>query len=155
MAATYGKVRDVLKAAVEFHQRLEDFYGRLAEYEDRDQERLPMLLEYMSRHEQGFEQMLAGYDEPEAKKLLETWMQYEPDERTLEVPQAETLRPDMSVEDVVEIALQLDDELVRFYAQAARMARNPAVRDLFDKLTQHAEDEKEKISLNASMIKDL
>lgn len=114
-----------------------------------------MLLEYMSRHEKAFEQMLAGYEEPQAGKLLATWMQYEPDDRALEVPRAEALRPDMSVDEVVETALRLDDELARFYAQAARMARIPEVRDLFEGLARQAEDEKERTRVNASLIKHM
>lgn len=155
MTATYGQVREILTAAVEFHRRLEDFYAKLSEQEDRDEQRVRMLLEYMSRHEKAFERMLAGYETPEARKLLDTWMQYEPDDRALHIPQPESLRPDMSVDEVVEIALGLDDQLARFYAQAATMARYPQVRDLFDGLARQAEDEKEKTRVNASLIKNM
>jgi rubrerythrin len=149
----YGQVRDVLNTAVRFHRRLEEFYGQLAKQEDR--ERVRMLLDYMSRHEQGFERMLADYGKGKARSLLDTWMQFEPDDRALKVPEPRTLRPDMSVDEVMEVALGLDDELVRFYSQAIDLTQDSEIRDLFEGLAQQAEDEKSRIKLNATMIKDM
>ncbi len=150
---TYVQVRDVLNVAVRFHQHLEDFYAQLARQEDRD--RVKMLLDYMSRHEKGFEQMLADYGKGQAQALLDTWMQFEPDERGLKVPEPRTLRADMTVDEVIKIALRLDDELIRFYSQAADLASIDDVRDLFAKLARQEEDEKSKATLNALLIKDM
>jgi rubrerythrin len=151
MTATYGQVRDILNVAVEFHRHLKEFYGRLAEQADRD--RVQILLDYMSRHEKDFERAMAEYDDKRSKELLDTWMQYTPDQRALEVPRPETWREDMTVDEVVETALDLDEKLVQFYAEAARMARTPEVRHLFEELTEQQQDEREKLKVNASSLK--
>jgi rubrerythrin len=150
MAASYGQVRDVLNTVVEFHRRLREFYSQLAE--QTNQERVRILLDYMSRHERGFEQALAEYDQERTQKLLDMWMQYTPEERVLELPKPEKLRHDMTVDEVVNAALRLDDELVRFYSQAARLAQTEEIRDLFTRLVEQQEDEEQKLKLNALFI---
>lgn len=151
MTATYGQVRDILNVAVEFHRHLKEFYDQLAEQADRD--RVQILLDYMSRHERDFERAMAEYDDRGSKELLDTWMQYTPDQRALGVPGPEAWREDMTVDEVVETALDLDKKLVEFYGQAAQMARTPEVRHLFEELTQQQQDERERLKVNASSLK--
>lgn len=151
MTATYGQVRDILNVAVEFHRRLKDFYRRLGEQTDRD--RIQILLDHMSRHEEDFEQAMAKYNQERSKELLDTWMQYTPDQRSLDVPEPETLRADMTVDEVVATALDLDEKLVRFYSEAAHLAKTPEVKHLFEELTQQQQDAQAKLKVNASDLK--
>lgn len=151
MTATYGQVRDVLNAAADFHRDLRAFYGRLAKQED--QQRVRMLLDYMSRHEKDFEKALAQYDQEGAGKLLDTWMHYTPEERALNVPQPESLRDDMTVDEAVDTAVRLDKELVQFYSQAAKLAKTPEVRHLFEELKERQEDQERKLKVDAVSLK--
>ncbi len=96
---------------------------------------------------------MAEYDDQRSKELLDTWMQYTPDQRALEVPTPDALREDMTVDEVVETALDLDEKLVEFYARAAQMAKTPEVKHLFEELTQQQQDEREKLKVNASSLK--
>lgn len=148
---TYTKVRDVLEKAREFHQQLTEFYDRLSDRAERD--RVEMLLDYMSRHEEGFEEAFDDYTDEGAEKLLETWMQYGPEEDTLDVPDPGELDADMDVDDVVATALDLDDALVRFYEEVAERAKSSDVRDLFRKLREQQESEKAKLKRAAHQIR--
>lgn len=147
MTAIYGQVKDVLKAAIDFHRDLERFYHRLAEKADR--QRVQMLLDYMSRHEKDFELVLAEMGSESHDKLLETWIQYAPDDRALEVPRAEALRDEMTVDNVVKVALRLDEKLATFYGQAAALAKTPEVKRLFSNLAEQQEDKRKKFKVNA------
>lgn len=151
MTATYMQVRDVLNVATKFHRTLQDFYNQLAEQADRD--RVQILLDLMRRHEEDFEKARESYDREGSKRLLDTWMQYAPNGRSLEVPQPEALRDDMTVDDVVEVALRLDEKLVQFYADAARMAKVPEVRHLFEELVRRREGEQARLKTDARLLK--
>ena len=151
MTATYGQVRDVLNAAADFHRDLRDFYAQLAKQEDRD--RVRMLLSYMSRHEKDFEQALAQYDQEGARKLLDTWMHYTPEDRTLQVPRPKTLRNDMTVDEAVDTAVRLEEELAQFYAQTAQLATTSEVRRLFKELKERWEDQERKLKVDAISLK--
>ncbi len=151
MTETYGQVRDVLNEVVVFYRRLRDFYDELAEQTDR--ERVRMMLDYMSRHAAHFETTLAEYDRQRGQSLLDMWMQFVPSERALKVPKAETLHGDMTVDEVVELALRMDEELAAFYEEAARLATVPEVQELFERLGEQQEDERERLKVNAAMIK--
>lgn len=147
MTATYGQAKDVLAAAVDFHRDLKRFYNRLAEKADR--ERVKMVLDYMGRHEKDFESALAEMGSDSQDRLLETWMQYAPDDRGLEVPRAQEMGDEMMVDDVVEVALEMDEKLANFYAQAAKLAKMPEVKHLFGKLAEQQEDKRRKSNINA------
>jgi hypothetical protein len=136
----------------DFHEQLAEFYGRLSESSDK--ERVRMLLEYMSRHEKNFKHAMVEYDEEAANRLLNTWIQYAPDLGVLSVPEAEKLENHMTVDDVVDIAMELDDRLVQFYSEATRLVDSTELKDLFGKLKQQEEADKAEIKKNASYIKD-
>ncbi len=146
MRATYGQVKNVLEAATEFHRDLERLYGQLAAKTNRQDAR--MLLDYMSRDEKHFEQALVEMQSEHQEKVLEAWMQYEPDDRVLDVPHAEELRDGMTVDDILELALRLDEKLVVFYTQAAELVELPEAKDLFSKLAEQQEDRRREFKVN-------
>jgi len=151
MVATYRQVHDVLNGAVEFHRELEGFYGQLAQKADR--KRVQLLLRYMSRHQRDFERGLAKNDDEGMRGLLDTWMQYTPSDQALTIPESDTLHRSITVDEVVELALLLDQRLLDFYLEAARLAKSPEVRDPFRKLARQQQDDKEKLQVNAVLIK--
>ncbi len=153
MGTTYGQVKDVLEAAIEFHRDLERLYGQLAEKTTRQRAR--MLLDYMSRDEKHFEQALVEMQSEHQEKVLEAWMQYEPDDRMLDVPHAEELRDGMTVDDILELALRLDEKLVVFYTQAAELVELPEGKDLFNKLAEQQEDRRREFKVNVLLTQSM
>jgi rubrerythrin len=152
MKSTYKRVGDVLSMVRRFHNQLAEFYTRL--YETSDKERVRMLLDYMSRHEKNFEQAIEEYNEQTSHKLLNTWIQYTPDRGVLSIPEVKDFEKDATLDDVIEIAMELDDRLVHFYSEAARLVDSYELKDLFNKLKEQEEEEKSEIKKNATSIKN-
>jgi len=151
MKSTYKRVDDLLGMVHRFHKQLAVFYAQLSENSDR--ERVQMLLQYMSRHERNFAQAMAEYDKETADKLLDTWIQYAPDRDVLSIPQAKDLDKNMTVDDVVKIAMELDEHLARFYSEAARSVDFSELKDFFCKLQEQEQADKAELARNAEMIK--
>ncbi len=151
MKQTYKQAKDLLDVVRDYHKHLGEFYSKLSDISD--DERVQMLLDYLSRYTENIEKGFAEYTEALDPKLLETWIQYVPDPDLLSVPEAEKLDADMSVDDVANIAIELDDHLVRFYSEAAERVDYDTLTDLFDRLKEYEEAEKSKITENAVRIK--
>jgi len=149
--STYMRVRDVLEAARRFHRQLKVFFGRLADRSDK--ERVRILLDYMSRHERNFEEGLNEYEAQGSGRLLDTWMQYGPDEDRLEVPSFDDLTADGAIDQVEKAALRFDDALAAFYADAAGRAQNEKVRQLFARLAEQHESDKADVRKTSLMTR--
>ena len=153
MTSTYKQVRDVLNAVNNFHKQLSDFYAKLME--NSDKERVRMLLDYMSRHEENFKKATAEYNQQATEKLLDTWIQYSPDLGELSLPEPEEIDKDMTVDDVVDIAMKMDENLVEFYSKAAQMVDVQEAKLLFNKMQEQEKAEEAELRKNAQQIKRL
>lgn len=149
---TYITVQDVLDNAHDFHQQLVEFYERLTR--DSDRERLLVLLNYMRRHEEHLTEGLKQYQEQGNERLLDTWLQYGPDDTPLKLPPVRDIADDMSIDDILDLALQFDDALASFYADAARLVQSDAAQHLFRDLVEQHEADKATIRENVKAIKD-
>jgi hypothetical protein len=148
----YQTVAEILDEVRECHHQLSDLYRRLED--PADGKRVEMLLEYMSRHERLFERALARYEESGRRKILATWYQYVADEdlnfRAVEV------KPHQSIGEIVDMALEFDEKLVRFYEHMARnMSDYREVGAFFESLAEQEKQEKAQLRINAEMIKEL
>jgi rubrerythrin len=131
---SFIQTRYVLDLSRQFHRQLSEFYGQLADRAER--QRVKLLLAYLSRHEDYLRTCLEGYEERVPRATLDTWLQYVPDEPPLGDLATLTVEPAMTVKDVTEIALRLDDGLIGFYRALADEAASSEVRDLFDNLLE-------------------
>jgi rubrerythrin len=151
MGPTYQQVKDILNTVRGFYKQLTEFYAGLSETSDK--EKVQILLKYMSHHERKFEHAFAQYSDETGRKLLETWIQYPPDPNVLYVPKAKELDRSMTVDDVADIAKELDDRLERFYSEAARLVESVELKDFFETLKEFEEAEKANVAENAVYIK--
>jgi hypothetical protein len=148
----YQTVAEILEEVREYHRHLSDLYRNLED--PADSKRLEMLLEYMSRHERLFERALARYGTSGRKKILGTWYQYVADE-DLSLDGFE-VKPHQSLDEVVDMALEFDERLVRFYDHLARnMSDYEEVRAFFQSLADQESQEKAQLRVNAEMIREL
>jgi rubrerythrin len=148
----YQSVAEILDEVRKYHHRLSDLYRALEN--SADSKRLEMLLEYMSRHEQIFERALARYEESGRRKILGTWYQYVADE-DLDLRAVEA-KPHQPIDEVVDMALEFDEKLVRFYEDMAQnMSDYEDVRAFFQSLAEQEKQERAQLRINAEMIKKL
>jgi len=126
------QVRDVFDLAREFHQNLSEFYAGLAGRTDRT--RVKLLLDWLSRHEANLQTGLQRFEEDRTNDVLDAWMEYAPEESPFEGLDAVTIEGQLTVDEVAEMALRLDDALVTFYQDVAEHAEVPEVKRLFETL---------------------
>jgi bacterioferritin (cytochrome b1) len=153
---SYKPTRNVLEYAARFHRQLAERYRQLSQTagQTADRKRLAMLLDYLQRHEKHFESALQRYAHQTRIRIRETWYQYIPESAVLRTDDIE-LRDDMSLDEVVEAALALDQRLVSFYRIMATQGGSREVRDIFSGLATQEEEEKAKIKQTAWDIQRL
>ena len=153
MVKTYERTQDVLDHARAFHSKLSELYENLAE--EAQQERVKMLLTYLSRHEEHMEESLAGYEEGASRSILDTWFKYIPGEAKLLQCEGITLEPDMSVDDIVAAALRMDNCLVDLYKEMAATAVSQEVKEVFANLLRMEEQQQHKLVRNTLLLQDI
>jgi rubrerythrin len=131
---SFETTKDVLEHAREFHRDVSEFYGRLTKQPQK--ERVKILLEYMSRHEKHLEESLAQYEEGVSEKILNTWFQYPPPKETLDLCKKMTIEgnENLTVEQVIKMALELDECLVNLYKAMIESAETEEVKEVFENL---------------------
>jgi rubrerythrin len=136
----FEQVKDVLDYGKTVHADLRKFYASL-NGEDQ-QERVKMLLDYLSRHEQHLEETMSRFEAVSHQDVLDTWMQYAPSINVLKLIGNQEIRPCMSVDEVVKLVVEFDDALVEFYREAANECDLPRVKEVFLNLIELENHEK-------------
>ena len=144
------RTRDILQRAREFHAQLSDFYAQMGRTVGR--EKIRMLLTYMSRHESNLAECLGQYEKDAARRVLDTWFRYSPDQPLCKCFEGVQISPDASVEDVVRMALQFDACLLDNYREMAERAVSVEVRELFQSLLKMEEKEGSALARNALLL---
>jgi hypothetical protein len=150
---TFETTRDIIDLARRFHNEVSAFYERLGNQASKGRVRL--LLQYMSRHEKHLEECLAEYELDASQRILETWFQYTPATTPVEHLQTIQLEPEMSIDDVVDLALRLDEYLVDLYREVANQADSREVAEVFGNLLNLEQQEEIAVTRNALSIQDL
>ncbi len=133
------QMRDVIEQARTFHRQLAELFHRIERESDR--ERIRMLMDYLSSHEERMERRLAAFQTETARKLLDECYAYPPPEDIVQAFQQVRLSAEMSVPEIICAALHLDEQILRLYRWAADSARSPEVREVFEALfTEHKEE---------------
>ncbi len=138
----FERTRDILEHARRFHAEMAAYYERLENTARK--ERVRMLLEYLRRHELALERELANYEATARKSVLELWHKYAPADIPEKLSEL-NLPSDPSYEEVVDLALRMDETLLELYALAAQREPDPKVREIFSLL--HAEGLRERARL--------
>jgi rubrerythrin len=149
----FEQVRDVLEYARTVHRQLSEFYKNLGEQAEK--ERVKMLCDYMSRHEKHLEESLADYEDGAAENVLNTWFQFAPSEEMFATLRDFKVTPALSVDQVVRLAMEVDDCLINYYRTMAESADTEEVREIFNNLVSMEEHEKVRFARNALRLEDL
>ncbi len=95
----------------------------------------------MSRHEENLENSLEAYEEQAGQNVLERWMKFTPDAPGDDLLSDIEIHPEMSVDEVIDMAMEFDERLITFYRQISESTTVPAVRQLFSNLVEQEEAE--------------
>lgn len=104
------------------------------------------LLEYAQRQEEFIELNLARYEGQGEEGVLETWLQFTPEESLRETFENTRLDPEMSMEDVIQCVMKWDQTLLDLYRQFAGATSAGRVQELFASLAEMEETKQEELS---------
>ena len=148
----YVQVRDLLEQAARFHGDLAGFYHRLAG--EAGQQRVKLLLDYMSTHETNLKDSLDVFDEEASEGVLNTWIDRDYCDRIVHACENMPQPPALDVENVIHLAMTVDDSLIRFYEELERKTDVESVREVFRNLVSMEQTELRRLALNALTAQD-
>jgi rubrerythrin len=149
----FEQVKDVLDYGIQLHGQLTDLYDSLNQ--QNDQARVKMLLDYLSRHEKNREQAMQRFEDESRKSILNFWLQYSPGSNVEQLLRDAAVRPDMSVDDVIKIAMAFDNAMIELYKGAAIIVDDPHAKEVFTNLAEMEEQEKHRFIRDAEWMDDL
>ncbi|MGX2040658.1 hypothetical protein ACWJKU_11070 [Methylocaldum sp. MU1018] len=149
----FEQVKDVLDYGIKLHSELTELYASLNR--QNDQTRVKMLLDYLSRHEKNREQAMQRFEDGSRKSILNFWLQYSPGSNVEQLLRDYAVRADMSVDDVIKIAMAFDDAMIELYKGAALIVDDPHAREVFANLAEMEEQEKHRFIRDAEWMDDL
>lgn len=134
---------------------MSDYYNQTSLQSDIP--RLKMLLDYLSRHEKYFEESLVNFEKDSSEKILNTWFKYTPDSNTLQGCGCEEfqIKSNMTVDEVIQIALKVDQCLINFYQQMTENCVIPEIKEIFDNLLEMEKREDKKMIKDVMLLKEM
>jgi hypothetical protein len=137
----------------DFHGQLADYYHQLSESSDR--QRVKLLLDHMSNHENQLQEGLRGYEEDASQQVMNTWIDCQFCDEVLATCKQIPISAETSVDSVVKATLDIDSCLIRFYREVADKVESENVRDVFQNLVGMEEAELRKLALSALQVGDM
>lgn len=150
---TTQTTRDILDQARYFHHLLQGFYEALKG--KIEQPKLQLILDYLAQHEERMEQALDQYEEGIAAKVADTWFKYNAGVSMADAIRAIELKPDPTLDDLMTIAIQLENHFVTLYRHAADQAVSPETKEVFEQLLNETMRDRMKLSRDLVDMHDL
>lgn len=149
----YETVRDVFDRIRHFHNQVSEYYHQL--HEIADKERVRILLDYMDRHEKKLEECMTEYEDEAPKEVLNAWFKYTPVSTYQECFKDSALKHDMSIDDVITVAIRLDDCLINVFKRIVDSSESSKIKEIFNCLLKSAEKEKKKFVNEALELREM
>jgi hypothetical protein len=149
---SFKTVRDVLQLSQDIHKNAAILYEQLREQTQR--ERIDMLLKFLSQHEEELAQTLAKVQGDVSERILDEWHQTELTSIASVLDGCKQCHADISLQELVELALKVDDSLISLYRHMASEASTDEGRQLFNNLVVLEENEKMKTARAALSTND-
>jgi len=146
----FETVADILDHAKKFHEELSRVYARLGEASER--EKMKVLLNYMSRHEEHLVECLTAMESDASKLTLDTWFKYTPKEPHCDCFKRAEIDPSMTFEEIIDGTLEVDKGLLDFYHAAVEKAVSPEVKEFFTEVLELEKREEVECLRNALLF---
>lgn len=137
---SYATVKDILDYSTRLHQHASNLYEQLRDQTQRD--RVDMMLKLLSAHEQTLASSLQSVQAHASASVLSEWHQFEPGSIADALADCRDMHPDMSIDELVRIALKIDDYLIDLYRQMLSESPSKDSQTLFQGLISLEENEK-------------
>jgi len=152
---SFETTKDVLDYVRGFHRHLSEFYHNLSNKTEK--QRVKILLDYLSGHETHLEENLVRYEEDVSERILNAWFQYPPPKEVLNACKCVVIedKEDLSVDSVIEMALQLDDCLIDLYKEMVKSSEFDEVKEVFSNLLAMTRQKKMDLVRDSNELKDM
>jgi rubrerythrin len=149
----FKKVREILRILQNVHNQVIDYYNHLSDTVKKEQ--VKILLDHMSRNKLAFKKVIEKYEIEGNQPLLDAWIQYTPEESIKkEVDELET-NSDMSIDDVIQIAVDFDDWLENYYRYMSETVASSNLKKVFSNLMETVHKEKLELVSRSNILKDI
>ncbi len=128
----FKQIKEIIEHARGFHKLIADYYRQLSEQTER--ERMKMLLKYLEQHERTAEKALADYETDASQKTLKSWSKYSACEDKLGTLKNMLSDAATSPDDVIRLAIGLDECLLSMYRELADTSNDPDVAEALQNL---------------------
>lgn len=139
---SFKTVRDVLQLSRDIHVNASNLFEQLRDQTQR--ERVDMMLKLLSRHESQLVDALEKVEQKASQRVLDEWHQTEVSSVAQVLEGCQHCHPDITIEELVAMALKVDDALINLYSHMANDASTSESRTLFSNLISLEEAEKVK-----------
>ena len=146
------RVIDIIEHVRAFYSQLSVYYRAMSD--DADQQRVKLLLDYLSDVEKRHEQVLAEYEENAPSDILNTWFQYGDDSAIPNTYQPTELSSDVDVDFVIQEALRIDQHLSNLYQHAIDRAQTERIKEVFKHLLASNQKEMRNLVRDAGHLHD-
>jgi hypothetical protein len=128
MRSCCKQVKDFLEFGKHLHGEIKRFYEEANE--GTKPERVRMLLDYLSRHEQHLEESLARFEKGARSGILNAWLEYPPDLDVEAVMARHKLAEVQTSDDLIAVALDFDETLVALYREVSAKVGEPKLKEV-------------------------
>ena len=141
------QVKDMFAQVSDFHGELADYYEHLSD--STEQTRIKLLLDHLGSHERHLEESLKAYEGDTGRHVMDAFVDCVACDDILITCRQTPVTPEMSVEGVINVAMDVDKCLQHFYREVADKADSETVREVFRNLIDQEESELRNLALDA------
>ncbi|HNR29435.1 MAG TPA: hypothetical protein PKI11_00970 [Candidatus Hydrogenedentes bacterium] len=134
---------DLLRFTEQFHKDLADYYERLGHEMRREDVR--QALDYMAHHERCLQLCFHDYEVAAPKPVTQAWLKNPPDFQYPDGLREKRVNPEMSVEEVLGLAIRFDEALIAFYQRLAEQALPGDLRAAIDAILEMEREEEKRL----------
>jgi len=149
----FDQVKDIIEYSQEIHDRLAGFYDELSD--KHQSSRIKMLLDYLRRHERNIAECLSQFENDTAQKMMDTWLEFAPTTNINEKIKYLPLHSDITLAQIVETALDVDNAIVALYRDLKDHVDLPELKELFENMIEMEDNEKKRLVRDAMSLDDM
>lgn len=149
----FKQVGELVQGLSDARQALAKLYARLAAQVDSSRSR--MVLEYLAGRERAGQQQLLNYGQQAPRAVLDTWLQNAFDSDFIARLNRIDLDAGASPNDVLQLALGLDQQLIEMLAQQAEQMPTPEARAALLSMMADEQQQQRKMVLNIARFEDI
>ncbi|RJG49565.1 hypothetical protein [Motilimonas pumila] len=149
----FKPIHEFLLYVEQCHAAFASLYRRIAEQQQSD--RNILLLQFMQQKERLAVEEIDKYIETADPQLLSTWLKSTFDENIPNECAQMELKPNISIEEVIALAMKLENRLINLMAQLAAQSTTSEIHEALDGLVMHEQQQQKQFIHNVNRLVDI